>query len=197
MKQSVLESHVEEVALQVQRIPQSRYSIWVLAAISFLESALPVPLITDPFLVAFILANTRKTMYAVIVTTVASVAGGLFAYAVAFTFYEVIVAQYLTGSLGSQFADIVARSQDGVFLVTLAGAVTPVPYTLVALGAGFLKANVLLFVFASVLGRGGRYLLVGYLTHRFGRRAFSLMRQNVVAVTILFVLGVLVYLLLR
>lgn len=187
MKQkTVLETQVEEAAVQAGGLLRSRFGLWVLAGISFVESALLVPIITDPFLVAYILANRSSAYKGVIVTLVSSVAGGIFAYAIAFLFYEYIAANYLQGSVGEQFNTIVAAFNDGVFWVTLAGAITPIPYTLVALGAGFLKANIFLFLLASLLGRGARYLFVGYLTHRFGGRALAIARRNLILVSALF-----------
>lgn len=187
MKQkTVLETQVEEAAVQAGGLLRSRFGLWVLAGISFVESALLVPIITDPFLVAYILANRSSAYKGVIVTLVSSVAGGIFAYAIAFLFYEYIAANYLQGSVGEQFNTIVNTFNDGVFWVTLAGAITPIPYTLVALGAGFLKANIFLFLLASLLGRGARYLFVGYLTHRFGGRALAIARRNLILVSALF-----------
>lgn len=189
-----IETHVEEAAVQAGGLLRSRYGLWAIAGISFLESALLVPLITDPFLVAYILANKDRMYKGVIVTTLASVAGGLFAYAIAFLFYEFIIDQYLTGSLGEQFYSIVESFKGGVFWITLAGAVTPIPYTLVGLGAGFMKASIFMFLLASAIGRGGRYLLVGFLTYYFGDRALAIARKNMFLVSIVFFVAAVVYL---
>lgn len=192
-----IETHVEEAAAQATGFLRSRFGLWALAGISFVESALPVPIVTDPFMVAYILANKAATVRAVVVTLVSSLIGGLFAYAVAFLFFEFIVATYLTGSVGEQFYGIIDEFKQGVFWVTIAGAVTPVPYTLVALGAGFMKANPLLFILGTLVGRGGRYILVGYLTHRFGDQALAIARRHLLLVTILFVAAGLLYLMLH
>lgn len=190
---TVLETHVEEVAVQAGGILRSRYGLWAIAGLSFLESALLIPLITDPFLVAYILANKERAIRGVVVTTVASITGGIFSYALAFWFYEFIVAQYFSGMLGEQFFTIVASFKEGVFWVTLAGAVTPIPYTLVGLGAGFMKASLLMFVLASVIGRGGRYVLVGLLTYHFGDRALAIARKHILLVSLVCFFAVVVY----
>lgn len=193
MKKFAIETKVEGAAVQARGLLRSRYGLWAVAGISFIESALVVPLITDPFLVAYILTNKTKAYTGVLVTTVASVAGGLFAYAIAFLFYEFIVEQYLTGPLGEQFFVIVESFKGGVFWITLAGAVTPIPYTLVALGAGFMKASLLIFIVASVLGRGGRYALVGFLTYRYGERALEMARRNMILASAVLFAGAFIY----
>ena len=192
-----IESQVEEAAQQATGFLRSRFGLWALAGISFVESALPIPIVTDPFMVAYILANKASTVRAVFVTLLASLLGGLFAYAIAFLFYEFIVASYLHGAVGEQFYAVIDEFQKGVFWVTIAGAVTPIPYTLVALGAGFMKANPLVFIAGTLVGRGGRYVLVGYLTHRFGERALAIARRHLLLVSALFFLGALVYLILH
>jgi membrane protein YqaA with SNARE-associated domain len=192
-QKTALETQVEEAAVQAGGLLRSRFGLWAIAGISFVESALLVPIITDPFMVAYILANRARAVRGVVVTTASSLAGGLFAYAFAFLFYEYIAAQYLNGSLQNEFDVIVTGFQEGVFWVTLAGAVTPIPYTLVAFGAGFTEASVLLFLLASLIGRGGRYALVGYLTYHFGERALAIARRNLIFASVVILVLALIY----
>jgi membrane protein YqaA with SNARE-associated domain len=192
-QKTVLETRVEDAAVQAGGLLRSRYGLWAVAGISFLESALLLPIITDPFLVAYILANKDRVYKGIVVTTVASIAGGLFSYAIAFLFYEYVIDQYLTGVLAEQFFTIVESFNDGVFWITLAGAVTPIPYTLVSLGAGFMKASLMTFLLASLIGRGGRYLLVGLLTYYFGEKALLIARRNILFISAVFFIAVVVY----
>ena len=190
---ATIETQVEEAAVQAGGLLRSHFGLWAVAGISFVESSLLVPLVTDPFLVAYILANKAAAVRAVIVTTLSSLVGGLFAYAIAFSFYEFIAAKYLGGSIGVQFNEIVAQFSQGVFWVTIAGAITPIPYTLVALGAGFMKANPLVFIVATLVGRGGRYVLVGYLTYAFGDRALAIARRHMLLASAVLFVAVVIY----
>ncbi len=173
-----LEAQVEDAAVQAGGLLQSKYGLWALAGISFLESALPIPLITDPFLVAYILANKHSALKGTLVTLIASIVGGVFAYVMAYSFYELIVATYLSGAIGEQFYTVVDTLQQGTFVVTVLGAVTPIPYTLVAYGVGFIKGSLLLFIIASFVGRGGRYAIVAFLTYSFGDQAIAIIRKR-------------------
>jgi len=50
-----------------------------------------------------------------------------------------------------------------------------------------------MFLLASVIGRGGRYLLVGLLTYYFGERALAIARRNMLVVSILFFVAAVLY----
>jgi membrane protein YqaA with SNARE-associated domain len=192
-----IETRVEEAAEKARGLLRSRYGLWALASISFFESALLVPILTDPFLVAYILADRHSAKKGVIVTTIASMLGGIFAYLVALSFYEFIAEQYLVGTVGEQFYTIVDGFKEGTFALTILGAVTPVPYTLVAMAAGFVHGSFIAFCIASFLGRGFRYGVVGWLTHRFGNKALVIARENLLYVTIVFFVGAFLYMYLK
>lgn len=184
MEQTSFESQVEDAAEKAGGILRSRYGIWALGAISFIESALVVPLITDPFLVAYILADKAAVWRGVIVTTITSLLGGLFAYTLAFWFYEFFVIGHLHGDLAENFHIIANEFKEGAFVITLLGAITPVPYTIVALAAGFTEASVFIFLLASLIGRMVRYGLVGWLVYHYGERALAMVRRQLLLTTI-------------
>ena len=71
------------------------------------------------------------------------------------------------------------NKQYGVFWFTLMGAFTPVPYTLVGMAAGFVKANLAVFIVASVVGRSIRYAIVGYLIYYYGEQALQIAQRRI------------------
>jgi len=77
MDKNALETQIEDAAVQAGGLLRSQYGLWALAGISFIESALPVPIITDPFLIAYILADKKSVYKGVVVTLVASILGGV------------------------------------------------------------------------------------------------------------------------
>lgn len=193
IEKSYFEVQAEDAAKKASGLLRSRYGLWALGAISFAESALVVPIVTDPFMVAYILANRTKVVSGVFVTVVASILGGVFAYAVAFWFFEFLSAQYLHGQFGQQFREIAAEFQRGTFIMAIIGAVTPVPYTTVALAAGFVKGNIFAFILGSILGRGVRFGVVGWLTHKYGHRALEIARRELFVATLVCAAVVAVY----
>lgn len=152
---------------KVHTFLQTKWGLWGLGLISFWESALPVPILTDPFLVVYILANQKKAVLAVITTTASSVFGGVVAYLVARALKEPILA-FFSDEFVVQFNEIAVKMQAEMFAISLLGAVTPIPYTTVALAAGFIEGSLLLFILASIIGRGARYSIVGYITNKVG-----------------------------
>jgi len=187
---------IERIQWQAVKTARSPYGLWGLGFISFIESALMVPIITDPFLVAYIIAHKKKAIVGVVFTTLASVLGGITAYVFAVGFFDMMAPFLSTGHI-EQVYSFAERFQEGTFILTLLGAITPVPYTLVALAAGFVHGNFILFVLATVIGRGLRYVLVGYLTYYFGERGMVLIKKNLFWTSIILFAAVATYILIK
>lgn len=185
-----------ELATQVTRptvrLFQSRWGLWLVGLISFIEGALLVPIITDPFMIAYILLNRAKAFRAVVVTTLTSVAGGIAAYFMAFFFSELII-HFLSPNSASQLTQLATEVRSGTFVLTILGAITPVPYTLVCLAVGFVKGNLWVFIGASLLGRGSRYVVVGFLTYTFGTQAMQHIKKQLRSVTLVTIFLIVVY----
>lgn len=177
------EYHVLRITRQVSVLLGMRYGMWILGIISFVESSLLLPIITDPFLVAYILAHRSRAISAVIVTTVTSIAGGFVAFITAAFFLELIM-KWTSDATTAQFYQLVAQIQDSTFVLAFLGAVTPVPFTLVALAAGAIKGNLVLFLLGGLVGRTLRYGLVGYLTYKFGDHAVAIVKKQIALITI-------------
>lgn len=161
---------------RAQRIMRSRSGMWIIAMVSFVESALPLPILTDPFLAAGILMNRQKAAQIVLVTTIASVLGGLFAFASAVLFLDVML-RFVSEGIAQEFHRLVSNTNANIFVLTLIGAVTPIPYTLVAWVVAVLEGSLLTFTFVSIFGRGFRYAVVGYCTYHFGPAALRYARK--------------------
>jgi len=174
---------------RLQRLVKSKYGLWILGLISFVESALVVPIITDPFLIIYILANRSRVISGVIVTVLSSVVGGTAAYLVAY-FFQSVVLFFIGDGHASEFYPLAERFREETFVLTILGAITPIPYTLVAMAAGFVKGNLFMFILASIIGRAIRYGIVGYITYRFGQQAIVHLRKHLIIISITTVVAV-------
>jgi membrane protein YqaA with SNARE-associated domain len=186
-----LESGVEKVlqtntVVSATEVLRSKTGFGIIFAISFLESSLPLPILTDPFLMAGVLADKKNAVKLVIITTAASVMGGSFAYFGAAFFLEFIL-QWMTESVVDEFNSMIGSADGGVFVLTLVGAVTPIPYTIVAWVAAVVEGGLLAFIAASFIGRGFRYSVVGFCTYKFGPLAVSYAKRYI-GVTSIFLL---------
>jgi len=180
---------------KAQKLMRSRSGLWLISAISFFEAALPLPLVTDPFLVGAVLADRVRVVRIVLATTIASVLGGVFAYYSAALFIEVIF-KLLTPNMVDQFNSLIATNSGvSTFALTMAGAVTPVPYTMACWVVGVLKGNILVFIVASIIGRGARYVIVGYSVYKFGPLAISYAKRylGIASIVTLVLVGLFVW----
>ncbi len=184
-----LESGVKQVletntVTKAKEVLRARSGVRVLTLISFVEATLPLPLLTDPFLAAAILVDKKNAFKLILATTISSVLGGLCAYFIALFFFETLSSLMTPGTM-AQFNNLVDSSSSSTFVLTMIGAVTPIPYTIVAWVVAVLKGNIFAFLIASFLGRGLRYVIVGYCVYNFGHLAVSYAKRYIGLTSIL------------
>ena len=157
---------------------RSKYATWFLAFISFIESMF-APILIDPFLIALIMAKRELWKWYVSVSVVSSVLGGLAGYVLGALFFDVIGTTLLdTFGFQDEFASITSSVDANGFVFVLIGAVTPVPYKLVALASGLLQLDLVTFIVASLVGRLFRLGLVGYAAYAVGPKALPIMQRH-------------------
>ena len=193
------EQYEKEVAGIVEKTGQllrSKYGLWVLGVISFVDSAVAFPGPVDPFLAAYIMADRSKVWLGFIVSTLASVLGGVMLYLLATFFTDQLLAM-LSPESTRTFNDLVAHFDQGTFMLAFLGAFTPIPYGFVVIAAGVLKGNIFMLILGSLLGRGVRFGVVAYLTYRFGESALTIAKKHLKKlslVALLLALGYVLYL---
>lgn len=183
---------IEAMTRKASGLIDSRFGLWFLGLLSFVESALLIPVITDPFMVAYIVVHRTRVWAAILVTTVTSLLGGFVAYVTA-AFMIDLVLNFLSPETIAAFYQMIETYRNDTFILAFLGALTPIPFTMTALVAGTIKGNLLLFLLGALVGRIIRYSLVGYLTYRFGERAVSLARKNIFLTSIITVILVIIY----
>lgn len=163
-----------------------RHAVWWLAVISFVEASFfPIP--PHPLLGLMCLAEPKKAIRFAAVATLASVAGGLFGYAIGYLLYDT-VGQAMLAALGLTEAFPVAachlRERDWE-VIFLAGA-TPVPFKLLTITAGFIEMALLPFILASLAGRALIFMTVGVLFRVFGAPIKRMIDKYLGALTTIF-----------
>lgn len=178
-KLTLLERLLETQSVKkAQALARSKYGTAILATISFLESLLPLPIVTDPFLAAAIMADRKRAFQLFLVTTVSSVIGGFCAYLMALLFRDWLFA-VLSPDLIQTLEGFVAEDMQDTFLLTIIGAVTPVPYTIIGWAVAITQGSPLAFVLGSIVGRSFRYGVVGWLTYKFGPLALAYAKKSI------------------
>lgn len=153
-----------------------RHATWYLSGLSFAESSFfPIP--PDVMLAPMSMARPQHALRYATLTTVASVAGGLFGYLIGAYFFE-LIQPWLQES---HYWDKYQHARDwfgrwGFWAILVAGF-SPIPYKVFTIAAGTLSMNLPLFVLGSFLGRGGRFFMVSGLMAWGGPRMEAKLRH--------------------
>jgi membrane protein YqaA with SNARE-associated domain len=163
---------------RVMRWSRHQHAPRYLAGLSFAESSFfPVP--PDVMLAPMALATPAKAWYFALLTTLASVAGGLFGYYIGVFAFELV--EPLLHDAGYYPRYLQARewfSEWGFWAVFLAGF-SPIPYKVFTITAGVISMALAPFVLASLIGRGARFYLVAALMFWGGERMEAKLKQYV------------------
>lgn len=149
-----------------------------LVALSFAESSFfPIP--PDVLLAPMTLANPARGWRLALLTTIASVIGGLAGYAIGWLALGSI--EPLLMSMG--YWDGYLRATEWFlawgFLAVLVAGFSPIPYKVFTIAAGALHLLLPVFVLASLIGRGGRFFLVAGLLRWGGEPMERRLRKHV------------------
>ncbi|MCK5879769.1 MAG: DedA family protein [Holophagae bacterium] len=170
---------------QMEKSAGSKWAVVTLAVVSFIESSF-FPLPPDVILIPMVILKKRKWVYYSLVCTGGSVVGGLVGYLIGFQFYDHVAVKLIDFYHAQHQFELVESfyNQYGFFAVFTAGF-TPIPYKVFTIAAGMFKMNIASFTIASIIGRGGRFLLEGFLIFKFGERAIVFMEKHAVLATVL------------
>jgi membrane protein YqaA with SNARE-associated domain len=145
---------------------QSKFAIYWLSIISFLESSiLPYPP-PDVLLAPMALRRPNKAYQFALITTLFSVLGGLAGYLLG----DVLLDFLLTAELIKPDAITSVKvffDQYGIWVVGVA-AFSPIPYKLATITAGSMAMALLPFILISLIARGARYYLIAGLVKTYG-----------------------------
>ncbi len=175
----------ESVAVKMRTSPLRRLYNWVLrnaegphawaalAAIAFAEASF-FPIIPDVIMAPMVLANRKRAFAIAGWCALWSVVGGALGYAIGSVLYD-SVGRWLISlyHLGADFDNFRVTFASHPWWILFQG-MTPIPYKLVTIAAGFAAVPFPLFMLFSAITRGTRFLFVATLLYFFGEpvRAF-------------------------
>lgn len=155
-----------------------RYAPGYLATLSFAEATVfPVP--PDVMLAPMVLADRTRAWWLALLTTVASVLGGLAGYLIGALAIELVHPWIVSAGYEAAYDQAVEYFlRYGVWFVIVAGF-TPIPFKVITIAAGSLGMPVFGFILGSIVGRGARFFLVATVIYLGGRRAAENLRRYV------------------
>ncbi len=144
------------------------YALWALAAVAFIEaSVFPIP--PDVLMIAMIVAAPQRAFLIATVCTLASVAGGLAGYGIGAFAYETLGRPILEGlGKAEAMAAFSTRFNDFGFWSVLIAGVTPFPFKVITIMAGFTAMPLDVFLGTSLIARALRFFAVAALLWKFG-----------------------------
>ncbi len=166
------------------RLAEGPNALIALIAVSFAESSFfPVP--PDTVLIPMVLAQRKRAFTLALWCTAASVAGGIFGYAIGAALYD-SVGQWIVNFYG--YGDKVEAFREtyaawGAWIILIKG-LTPIPYKLVTIASGFAGYNFGLFVLLSIITRGLRFFLVAGLLYLYGEPIRGFLERRLEAVAL-------------
>lgn len=155
----------------------TRTYIWLVFIMTVCESVfLFIP--PEVFMTPPIIANKKRAVPVVLAATFGSIVGGIIAYCIGLWLFD-SVGIWLIENFASMEKFELAKSlfiKHGIFIIFLT-AVTPIPYKLMAITAGFMGFPAFLFLGLSAVFRTGRFAIMGYLLWRFQERANAIVKK--------------------
>lgn len=168
-------SWLYERALQWSR---HRHAPWYLGGLSFAESSFfPIP--PDVVLAPMCMAEPRRAWWFAALTTVTSVAGGVFGYLIGYFAFDLIEPWIAGGKYWQAYEAAVAWFGEWGFWAVLIAGFSPIPYKAFTISAGVLGMPILPFILASAVGRGGRFFLVAGLIRWGGPRMEGMLKDYI------------------
>jgi membrane protein YqaA with SNARE-associated domain len=145
---------------------------WYLGALSFAESSFfPIP--PDVMLMPMSLANPSRAWRLALLTTLTSVAGGLFGYLIGYFALDLLEPHLRDSHYWGSYQTAVAWFHEWGFWAVFVAGFSPIPYKAFTIAAGALSMALLPFTLASLIGRGSRFFLVAGLMAWGGQRMES------------------------
>ena len=160
-----------------------------LVVIAFAESSFfPVP--PDVLMIPLALAQTTKALFFAAAATAGSTLGGILGFFIGAKGGRPLLQRFFKPETIALVQN--QYRQYDVWAVGLAGF-TPIPYKLFSISAGAFGLDLKRFVLATIVGRGGRFFLVGLAILIFGEPMKAFLDENfdlaVVAFAVLFIGG--------
>jgi membrane protein YqaA with SNARE-associated domain len=171
----VLFKHLYQRTMRWSRAPRAP---WYLAGLSFAESSFfPIP--PDVMLAPMSLAQPARAWNFAFITTVASVLGGLFGYAIGYFAIDAIEPWIHKAGYWDNYQNAHAWFDEWGFWAVFIAGFSPIPYKVFTIAAGGLSMALGPFALASTIGRGARFYLVAGLLAWGGPRMEAMLAKYV------------------
>lgn len=153
----------------VESFAEKPYATASLFFFAFIESSFfPIP--PDALLIVLAISLPKRSFVYAFYCTIGSVVGAYLGYLIGFVFYDTIgikIIQFY--GVESQINYVLQKYQENGFWAIVTAGFTPIPYKVFTIMAGFNQTiDIFTLTTASIVGRAGRFFLVGGLVYFIG-----------------------------
>ena len=155
----------------------SRWGTLALFILAFAESSFfPIP--PDVLLIALCLGAASRSFHYAFVCTAGSILGAMAGYAIGFFLWQTPSGEFtavadfffrvIPGFTPEEYHKISTLYDQYDFWIVFTAGFTPIPYKLITITSGVFDINLGMFLFASIVSRGLRFFLFGWLIWKYG-----------------------------
>jgi len=176
----------------------TRYAIPALSLAAFFESSLfPIP--PDPLLMTLCLGRPKRSLWFAAICSIMSVLGAIFGYLIGWGLWELVDNFFFTYIFSHEtFLYVSGKYGENAFIAILGAALTPIPFKAFTVTAGVFKINIMILIFASIIGRSTRFFLEAALIYFFGGQIKTFIDKYFnILVTLFFILLVLGFIIIK
>lgn len=156
----------EKLFAWINAIAASPHPGWYLFALAFAEASFfPIP--PDTLLITLGVVNPERALWYALVCTIGSVTGASLGYTIGLYGGRPILYRLFNQAKVAAVERLYDRYN--AWATGIAG-LTPIPYKVFTIGGGAFKINFRVFMAASVVSRGFRFIVEGILLYFFGAR---------------------------
>lgn len=169
---------------------------WVVFIMTVFESIfLFIP--PEVFMTPAIVANKKRAMPITVAAAIGSIIGGAIAYMIGLWLFDTVGIWLIEHFASPEKFELTKTlfTKYGIMIIVLT-AITPIPYKLLAICAGFLNYPIAIFLGVSAIFRTSRFALIGFLLWCFQEKANAIVKkyswQLTIAAIVFALLGLLI-----
>lgn len=176
---------------RIRKWVEGPYGLSALCVVSFTESIF-FPLPVDPLIMALSMVNPKRWFSYGVFSTLFSVLGAIVGYKIGLFFWSDFQNFFLTYITTEEILEkVTSLFNENAFVTIFLSGFTPLPYKVFAIAAGLLQTSFPLFVFASLLSRGLRFICIAFLCAKYGKKIYEFLTKNLFWTTA--VLGIFIF----
>ena len=172
-----------DAVLRLAAHPQAR--VW-LFLVAFAESSVfPIP--PDVILAPMAVARPDRWFASALICTAGSTLGGVAGYLIGWGLYEAvavpIIDLYRLHEADARFRELYLAYD---WLVVVIAGFSPIPYKLATIASGAVGMGLVPFIVASAASRGARFVMVAFISARFGPPVLAVVEKRLTLFTLVF-----------